>query len=238
MTPENKPSLNHENFLALARARASFCTFVNIHFTHLPNEPFVQFLRKNHFFDALAELKQSEEVPLEIAKGAEFMLSFLNSTKDLVPKEMAKSLGLDRTQLYRGISPNIGPSPPYETLWTDNRVDCRDLLKKISRVYHNFGYTPAINTHERLDYIGIELDYFGHLIQKEVLHREALDVEAARNIMTLQDVFLRDHLNRWAPEFIRKALTFVRTDFYRGHLHMLNGFIEEEKEVLKQLVKG
>lgn len=235
METEHHIPSHEEDSIILTKARASFYAFVNIHFTHLPDTHFINNVRNEEFRGTLDDLKQNDQVHTGIANGAALMQTFLSSTVDLTVEELKEKLGVDRTRLYRGISPNIGPPPPYEALWMGNHSDSTELLQKIAGIYNMGGFRLHVDTNERLDYIGLELDFMEQLIQKEISARETVHTAEVRSMIGIEENFLRGHLGQWVPKFIAKALKYSDTDFYRGHMHMLNGLIEEEKKVLKML---
>ncbi|MDZ4245552.1 MAG: hypothetical protein U1D67_00360, partial [Dehalococcoidia bacterium] len=70
------------------------------------------------------------------------------------------------------------------------------------------------------------------LVTKEIEARLAGNKVEVQAVLTCEKGFLQDHLGKWASGFVTSALAQARTDFYRGHLHMLQGFIEQEKEVM------
>ncbi len=214
--------------LDLTRARASFYSFVNLHFLELPDELFAASLREAAFISALESLGQSHEVHREITKGASLMRNYLNETESLSHRELAKQLGMDRTRLYRGVSPTYGPVPPYEALWIGKDRNA-DVLPELAGIYQASGFGLQEDVKERLDYIGIQLSYMEQLVTKESEAREAGHKEEAQGILDREKAFLQDHLGQWTPGFVTSALEHARTDFYRGHLRMLQGFIEQEK---------
>lgn len=224
-----------ENHLAgLAKARLSFYVFLNVHFMDLPNEEFAHALREEEFGSVLEELGENNEVHLEIIEGVSLMRAYLGDTMACADAELAVRLGLDRTRLYRGVSPDYGPPPPYESLWTGKSKDSR-VLQEMARIYHEGGFTLQADVQERLDYIGIQLSYLERLVMKEIAAREAGDEETVRVALDCEREFMRDHVGTWVPNFVSSALDHAQTDFYRGHLHMLKGFIEQEKEVLGRI---
>ena len=229
------PVRPHE-LLSLAKARVSFCGFLNIHFITLPDKDFVGRVRKDPFSRILSDLTQDECIEQDIAEGASLMRGYIDATRDLDIADLAERLGVDRTRLYRGVSPNYGPAPPYESLWGDAPQGI-ETLQYLAQTYRLGGFTLKEDTRERLDYIGLELDYMAHLARKEVSALEAQDADVARGAQELQEVFVQEHLGRWVPLYVAKALDYAETDFYRGHLHMLNGFVVGQKKALKQLTK-
>jgi len=216
----------------LSRARASFYAFLNIHFTDLPGEPFSRELRKEEFRAALKGLEAGKGVHPEIALGAAKMQAFLKGTQELDARDLAEKLGIDRTRLYRGVSPEGGPVPPYQALWVEKEGDLAAVLKRICRAYAEGGFSFRNGVHERVDYIGIQLDYLEQLVLKEISARESGEEPAIQEALNHQRTFLLEHVGQWVPRFVSSALTYARTDFYKGHLHMLNGFVEEERGIL------
>jgi len=216
----------------MSRARASFYAFLNIHFTHLPDERFSREMRGEGFRAALRGLERDHRVHPDIALGAGKMEAFFKETRDLDVRDLAERLGVDRTRLYRGVAPGYGPVPPYQALWTEKGEDLATLLQRISRTYAEGGFAFREGVHERVDYIGIQLDYLEQLVLKEISAREAEEASAVRMALDRQKAFFGAHVSPWVPDFVSSALTCARTDFYRGHLHMLKGFVEEEREIL------
>jgi putative dimethyl sulfoxide reductase chaperone len=217
-----------------AKARASFYAFLNIHFTELPDESFMAALRNQAFDSVLKELDLSEEVHPEIAEGASLMRSYLFSAKDLGDKEIVNRLGVDRTRLYRGVSSRHGPTPPYEALWIGPDKE-PSVLQEMAGIYAQSGFVLKVDLRERLDYIGIQLNYLERLVMNEISAREAGDEELAQESLAQERSFLENHLGKWVPAFVSSALGYAQTDFYRGHLRMLIGFIEQEKSTVSKL---
>ncbi len=59
--------------------------------------------------------------------------------------------------------------------------------------------------------------------------------EKARSLLVEQQKFFHEHLESWVPAFIQKALEYVKTDFYHGHLLMVNGFIKEQAGIFSTI---
>lgn len=217
--------------VSLAKARASFYAFVNIHFMDLPDEEFASALRNEEFCSVLRDLEHNVESHPEIVQGASLMQAYLSDTKVLDDGQFAERLGVDRTRLYRGVSPLYGPTPPYESLWTGKETE-PSLLKEIARIYRESRFALRGDIHERIDYIGIELQYLERLVEQEISAREAGDAGAIQTTLDHERSFLWNHSGKWIPSFVLSALEHAQTDFYRGHLHMVKGFIEQEKEII------
>ncbi len=219
----------------LAKARATFYAFVSIHFMELPDEEFASAVRQEEFCSVLKDLGQSSENPPEIVEGASLMQAYLFDTRAFDDGQFAERLGVDRTRLYRGVSPTYGPTPPYESLWTGKDQDSV-LLQEIARIYVESGFTLRADIHERIDYLGIELHYMERLVMREVSAREAGDKKKTQVTLDHEREFMQNHLGKWVPGFVLSALAHAQTNFYRGHLHMLKGFVEQEKEMLPNMM--
>jgi len=218
------------SLLDATKARASFYAFLNVHFIELPDETFTGILRSEEFLRVLRHLKRSREVHPEIAQGASLMRAYLSSTRALDDREIANRLGVDRTRLYRGVPAPHGPAPPYEALWIGAGEESR-VLQEMARIYAQSGFALNAGFRERLDYIGIELHYLERLVVNEISAREAQDEKLVQEAVDHERNFLRNHLGKWVPSFVSSALGHAQTDFYKGHLQMLEGFVEQEKEL-------
>lgn len=223
--------LQAQELVAQARTRAGLCTLVGAHFTMLMDDHFVDEIRRPAYRSFLAELSTDEGGGEEMATGAARMLDFIGLTLADHRSDLATRLGVERTLLFRGVSPQNGPPPPYEAVWCLGRSEF-DLLQEISAIYQQSGFRQSPNVHERQDYIGMELDYLCALASCEANAWESEAFDLAKKMMLSQHAFLADHLSTWAPAFIEKALTYARTDFYTGQLMLLRGFIERELKAL------
>ena len=221
-------NLSPDDLAEAARARAAFCAFLNVHFTTLPDLGFVERIRSQEFTSVLEALAGNPDVEGELAAGASAMLSFIRSNTDTAANQLSDTLGVDRTRLYRGVSPTYGPPPPYEAVWAKGVTNVAGVLQVIAGIYRQNGVSVAPEATERADYIGIELDFVRVLASREAEAWGANDAATARALLAEQSAFLTRHLAGWAPDFIEKALTMAETDFYRGHLRMLRGFLVAE----------
>jgi TorA maturation chaperone TorD len=219
-----------------ARARAAFYAFLSVHFTTLPDAAFVERMRSQEIASMLKSLANDESVAGEIAAGAIQMGAFLKQTQSEAADRLAEKLGVDRTRLYRGVTPQYGPPPPYEMVWSKTKPDV-SLLTELAEIYRNKGLAIAPDAKERLDYIGVEMDYMGELSRKEASAWEAGDFDTASELLQAEHAFLSQHLGSWTPAFFEKAMGYAETDFYKGHLRMLGGFFANERQELAQLLK-
>ena len=134
---------------------------------NLPDEVFIQQLRSDEFIQALENVEPEENLPSDLIAGAGLMKNYLLEHSELPGKEMSERLGIDRTRLYRGVSPTYGPPPPFEAVWRPDQANTTALLQQIAELYHRSGLAQSPEAHERLDYIGIELAFIEYLASEE-----------------------------------------------------------------------
>lgn len=228
--------LNTQELAEIAQARAAFLSFLSLHFNTLPDTAFVAHLRDGELSAVLDALMNDPSIPAEIAAGARLMVDYLEQTRAEDPSKLSETLGVDRTRLYRGVAQGFGPPPPYEMVWSKTGEGF-GVLQKVAGVYREAGLETSPDAQERLDYIGIELDFVRELALREADAWQAGSVEVARELLKAQQTFIDEHLGQWVPPFIQKAQEYVETDFYRGHMAMLQGYLAEEAQALRQLVE-
>ena len=229
--------LSHEELAAVAGARAALAAFLNIHFTTLPDEKFVAHLRGPEFGQALEALAAADG-DAELARGAALMRGFLAEYAGARASDFAEALGVDRTRLYRGVAPGYGPPPPQEAVWDKRVPDPVEVLKALAAAYVEAGVGMAEQARERLDYIGVELDFLQLLAVREMEAWQAGKENEARRALEQQLRFVREHVGWWWPKFAAEAQEKAQTDFYRGHLTMVQGFLAAEERRLEALVEG
>jgi TorA maturation chaperone TorD len=103
------------------------------------------------------------------------------------------------------------------------------VLKALADVYVAAGMAMSSDARERLDYIGIELEFLRMLALRELEAWEAGQEANAKSLLRQQSKFVGEHLVHWVPAFVERALTQAETDFYRGHMRMLLGFLDDEQ---------
>lgn len=236
MNMANDAELNPQELANIARTRAAFTSFLSVHFTTLPDAGFVERMRHGDLTAMLEAVVNDESVDGDLAAGATLMRDYLNETRAVEAPELAQELGVDRTRLYRGVSPNYGPPPPYEMVWSKTNQDV-SLLLELAGTYRELGLSPAPEAKERMDYAGVELDFMRELALREAGEWEAQAQAAAVKLLEVQQAFMHNHLSQWVPFFVDGALEQATTDFYRGHLLMLRGFINSQPEELASLLE-
>jgi TorA maturation chaperone TorD len=234
MVKHDEDKLDPQEMATIAKTRADFYSFLNLHFSIIPDIAFVEQLYNGELNTALNALVNDESMEPEITTGARLMSDFLESHRGDEKNKLSEILGVDRTRLYRGVAQGYGPPPPYEMVWS-KLAQGYEVLMIVAGEYRKAGLEPSADARERVDYIGLEMDFMRELALREATAWESDEIETARNLLTSQLAFLDEHLGAWAPYFIEKALEQSETDFYRGHLKMIRGFLSAQKRELELL---
>jgi TorA maturation chaperone TorD len=121
----------------------------------------------------------------------------------------------DWTKLFRGVSPDYGPKPPYEELFSP--WELTELMGELAKVYTANGFTPS---GERHDYIGVELSFAAHLSALRVESFKEGDLESVERYGEILGEFLENHPKKWFKRFCDAAFPKVSTEFYRGVLQL------------------
>jgi TorA maturation chaperone TorD len=230
----NDDPLEPREFASIAKGRMAFYSLLNVHFTTLPNESFVEQIRGGDFVAMLNSIIDDESSSQDLIASATLMRDYIDKTRADAVLDLSEKLGVDRTRLYRGVAPGYGPPPPYESVWNP-AGEGTAVLQAVAGIYRVAGLARSPEATERVDYIGVELDYMREMAKREAEAWESGASQLAQESLKAQHYFMIEHLGAWVPAFVGKALEQVETDFYKGHLLMLRTFIAEDQERLQAL---
>jgi TorA maturation chaperone TorD len=208
-----------------AKRAQIYQTFINI-FMYLPDEKFLDYMYSPELEQFLAQHKKLQ-YPV-ITKGADLITNFLHVNKDARATELTElieKLAVDRTRLIR-VPYSAGLKAPYESQY-HKEMKTSSSLQRLTNAYRKAGFVPA-DAKESPDFFCVELDFM-----RVCANRIAEETAEARFLLTLQTEFLREHLGKWLGSYTEDAAQHAETDFYRGWLMILQGFIEIEKMYLK-----
>lgn len=106
--------------------------------------------------------------------------------------------------------------PPYETEYGEEALFQQPQeLGDISGFYSAFGLKP--NAFERVDHISCECEFLAFLTRKEAYVLEQSDAEMLAATRGAQRLFLKEHLGRFVPAFV-KTLNRENPDGFYGRL--------------------
>jgi TorA maturation chaperone TorD len=222
----------------VARGREFMYGLLKAYFVAAPSESMVVFLRGPTFRAMLQAIVSDPDMQSEIVGGAQLMRSFLNDMAEASPASLAELLAADRRRLYRVGVPGYEACAPYELEWRGGPFQKAGVLEDLERVYAAAGLGTTARSLERLDYLGVELEYLQRLVGREAEAWESGDSAAARHWLAAEEAFLQQHLAEWVPAFLVQAAKLAATDFYHGHLFMVSGHLTQELALVSYLAEA
>jgi TorA maturation chaperone TorD len=125
---------------------------------------------------------------------------------------------------------------PHESVFYDGLLNTERTYQVLA-AYRVQGYEPDLErTRARTyDHIGLELLFMALLAEKEADAWKAGEVEKARQLLSAELSFARQHLVAWAPLFTIAVREVSEHPFYTIASDLLERFIFEDHEYLSEL---
>jgi TorA maturation chaperone TorD len=180
-------------------------------------EPEKDFFIKNNLLGNLTEHLESA-CPEAVPFSSDMEKSIYSYTEEDLRIEYAKLF--------------VGPfellAPPYGSVYLDdgNRV-MGDSTMQVIEIYKNEGLSKDDDFKDLPDHIAVEMEFMSYLMYKE---REALhksDLDAAREYVNKQKVFLHNIIQPWVPPFCNKIREGTENRYYQSLAGCLSTFITE-----------
>lgn len=208
---------------------AALCALLSEFFVHNPDDT---------LFRALAELSP-EDFDAFPAVERSLRVIIQNAHKAIENEAALLDFKRDWTKLFRGISPDYGPTAPYAFLFL--KCNTTAMLSELAALYIDGGYDDYQNIRDRIDYIGT---CFAYLKTVDLQRIHAVQEKNLREFMRLnlcREIFLRQFLLPWIHEFASRARKFVQTPFYSAVLNLTDdsvrlfaGDLTSECEILSE----
>lgn len=108
-----------------------------------------------------------------------------------------------------------GAVTPYETEYGNEALFQQPQeLGDLMGFYHAFGLIVKGSEHERADHISCECEFLSFLAMKEAYASEHRDRAMLEETVKAEKLFLRDHLGRFLPAFVRELSRDDAAGFY------------------------
>ncbi|MBI1909451.1 MAG: molecular chaperone TorD family protein [Deltaproteobacteria bacterium] len=138
-----------------------------------------------------------------------------------------KSLQAEHTRLFSLTV--AGGITPYETEYGHKDIFFKtQRMADIAGFYRAFGFEVADSAHQRVDHIGVELEFMHWLRLKEKRGEEKGLPQQAELCREAAEKFMTDHLGRWGSFFGSQTAESAQHPFYREVGHRLAQFVESE----------
>jgi len=224
-----------EKQLAVAQARRSVYEMLSAYFLELPDQRMVNGIFNPDFERSLFRVASVFETG-EMKEGLRLISHFISSYKNQSQEEILRRIAIDRTRLFRGISEEYSPPPPYESFYREQRLH-GDTSAEVRRFYSKLGVTLPEEWTESPDYLGVEIDFMRLLCQSEEEAWLNKQPEKALELLGAGMGFLKDHLWQWALSFLDKMYEMADLDFYRGLAKLTSGFLKYDGHLIGEQLK-
>lgn len=213
----------------LSADRGACYTFLARLFLGDPDPALLEGLRGHEASELLSWGGGPGEAGTLAAAGLDEMRSDLSDRSDTPDSEAILRLAVHRARLFRGISRDLGPVPPYEAVFRAREGLAEvDVLLALRELYEELGVELGEGVAERPDSLGVELGVMAYLCAEEARIVSQGETAGAGQLARLQELFLRDHLLRWVPAYCEMLAREAGCGFYSGAARLLKAFLDEE----------
>lgn len=173
-----------------------------------------------------------QEEHSELKEGVDQVNNYL-STFDL--EENFEELHWDYTRMF--IGPYKLPVPIWESAYTNkDGLLFQEETLRVRRLYLKNDLLSMQDGYEADDHLGLELDYMYHLSKLLIELAKEDKLNHFNKILNDQAYFLHNHLLNWVPRFSKQVIAHAETEFYKGMVKILNGFLAIDKMCMKELL--
>lgn len=195
-----------------AKARANLYSLFSRVYLREVDKPFLDLLRGNDIAETLKE------------SGFKFYDELISKKEE----EFLEELAVEFASLFL-ISPGEKLSP-YESVQVGKEAQLGgEAASKTLFFYKKAGFTIPEGFSSLPDHFAIELEFMGHLCEREA----AANGASASNARELQASFMKSHLANWYRPFLNRVEAAAGHPFYREFSTFTKGFLDSEIEYLE-----
>lgn len=184
-------------------------------FREEPSEDFIKELRGPRLSEVFSDL--------EVTLGE----SFYNLTE----AEVVEELSIEFTRLFIGPQGHISA---HESIFTEADGSSRSLWGSNTVAVKSFIETTGLDYNPSYkgipDHISVELEFMQQLALWEADKWDIQDRASAEYGLSIQRMFLTEHLLCWASEFCDQVIRQAEMPFYRVMAELTQGFLSVEEQ--------
>ncbi len=147
---------------------------------------------------------------------------------------LSERLLQEYTRLFRGIQDQLGPPPPFESLYRGQAL-MGDLTLAVMQRYEAAGFAAVEPDAGPQDHLGAELRFLALLCFREAEAWRMGDGEAAYLRIAQQRAFLDEHLLAWLPDYAGRIARESREPFYAAAARLTLDHAEAVRSALDAL---
>ena len=128
---------------------------------------------------------------------------------------------------------------PYESVFTsEEHIVMQDSRDDVLARYLEDGFQVNPELHEPEDHMAFELEYISTMSERAAKLASEGDAAGLRRNIERQVEFIDKHLLNWIGDLRETAAKFAKLTFYMGVLLVIEGSLEESREVLLEALDG
>lgn len=145
------------------------------------------------------------------------------------------ALGVEFTRLFTGVQEGMGPPPPFESVWREQRL-VGETTAKVIEIYQSSGFADIEPSAGPQDHIAVELKFIALLALRESEAWQAGDAALAITRMTQQDQFLRLHPLTWVPGWVDAVMAQARDPLFAALTGLVKAGLNQAEAELTELL--
>lgn len=205
--------MNQSDLTALAEDRSHFFWWLAEWFLSPPNQ------------NALEGLSTTAEVEPPTVAMDHAWLALANAAPDLEHISLDE-IGSEFTRLISGIQEGMGPPPPFESVWREDRLIGESTVAVIES-YAQAGFADIDPEAGPQDHLAVELKFISLLALREAEARQAGDEAAAHKRLAQQRDFIHRHLAAWAPRWADAIIQQTREPLFAALAGLLKAGLDQ-----------
>jgi TorA maturation chaperone TorD len=165
-----------------------------------------------------------EELLQKIADAAQTD-GFFAELASYIPEDFElEALKIDFTRLF------VGPfkllAPPYGSVYLEDNRMLGDSTIDVRSFYEGEGLEVVIK--DAPDHIAMELEFMHYLVTKQIEAAGKANPQILQSCLQKQQIFLRTHLARWLPLFVKNVQENAQTEFYKKLTQLTGMFVQKD----------
>jgi len=207
--------MNQSDLTASAEDRSRFFWWLAEWFLNPPSQ------------DQLASLPAAETATPDAPDDA--MDSAWRALANAAPNPETSSLdtlGAEFTRLLSGVQEGMGPPPPFESVWREDRL-IGETTVAVIETYGRAGFADIDPDAGPQDHVAAELKFMAMLALREAEARRAGDAADAHARLAQQRDFLDQHLAAWAPRWADAVIQQASMPLYAALADLLKAGLNQ-----------
>jgi TorA maturation chaperone TorD len=169
-------------------------------------------------------------------EGFNLLSSYLKSAAGRDLQQIRLELAVEYAKLFLGLGAGIY-HPSESAYTTSTHFIMQQPRDSVMAEYRKALVDKVKGFPEPEDHVAMELQFMAHLCGKtEEAVKSGQNVDA-KNLLESQRNFMNNHLMIWVPKFAADVIKATTVDFYKAIAQITAGFLEVDKEAIRDLIK-